>query len=463
MYFCTQHSKGSLLMSQDIRIKKGLDLNLVGVAEQTFHKEVSSATFGFYLEDFHGVTPKLHLKEGAEIKAGEPLFYDKNAPEIQFVSPVSGEVVAIERGARRKVLSIKLLADKEQEYIKHKKLAVSEASREVLVKYFLATGLWPFIKQRPFDLIADPSKTPKAIFISGLNTGPLNPDLDFVLKGSEDKLQAALSALKKLTPGSVHVTVASKKNSVFSSLENIELHEINQLHPAGLVGTQIAHIDPINKGEVVWVVAAQDLVIIGELLLTGQFNASRAIAVTGSRVKAPQYIRTKIGAELRPILEAIGLAEGENRLIAGDVLTGMKVELDEHLRFYANQLTVIAEGNDYEFFGWNKPVFNKVSPTRALTFSWLNKKKAYDLDTNTNGEHRAFVVTGSYEEVFPLDIYPMQLLKACMVKDLDEMEQLGLYEVAPEDFSLTEFICISKQAHQAIIREGLDVLKQELG
>ena len=450
-------------MSQDIRIKKGLDLNLVGVAEQTFQKEVSSATFGFHLDDFHALTPKLLLKEGSEVKAGEPLFYDKNNPEIQFVSPVSGELVAIERGERRKILSIRLLADKEQEYLKHPKLSVNEASREELLRYFLSTGLWPFIKQRPFDLIADPKQTPKAIFVSGLNTGPLNTDLDFVLKGSEDKLQAALSALKKLTPGSVHVTVASKKNSVFSTLEDIELHQINQLHPAGLVGTQIAHIDPINKGEVVWVVGAQDLVIMGELLLTGQFNATRSIAVAGSRITSPKYIKTKIGAELGPILEAIGVQEGDNRFIAGDVLTGAQVKPDEHLRYYATQLTVIPEGNDYEFFGWNKPVFDKVSPTRALTFSWLSKNKAYDLDTNTNGEHRAFVVTGSYEEVFPLDIYPMQLLMACMVKDLDEMEQLGLYEVAPEDFSLTEFICISKQSHQAIIREGLDVLKQELG
>ena len=450
-------------MSQDIRIKKGLDLNLVGVAEQTFHKEVASSTFGFYLDDFHTLTPKLHLKEGAEVKAGEPLFYDKNNPDIQFVSPVSGELVTIERGERRKILSIRLLADKEQEYLKHPKLSLNEASREELLKYLLATGLWPFIKQRPFDLIADPKQTPKAIFVSGLNTGPLNTDLDFVLKGSEDKLQAALSALKKLTPGSVHVTVASKKNSVFSTLQDIELHQINQLHPAGLVGTQIAQIDPINKGEVVWVVGAQDLVIMGELLLTGQFNATRSIAVAGSRITSPKYIKTKIGAELGPILEAIGVQEGDNRFIAGDVLTGAQVKPDEHLRYYATQLTVIPEGNDYEFFGWNKPVFDKVSPTRALTFSWLSKNKAYDLDTNTNGEHRAFVVTGSYEEVFPLDIYPMQLLKACMVKDLDEMEQLGLYEVAPEDFSLTEFICISKQSHQAIIREGLDVLKQELG
>ena len=450
-------------MSQDIRIKKGLNLNLVGSAEHAFHKEVQSSTYGIYLDDFHGLTPKLILKEGAEVKAGEPLFYDKNNPEIQFVSPVSGEIVAVERGERRRILNIKILADKEQEFVKHSKFVSSDTDRNGMIAHFLKSGLWPFIKQRPFDIIADPNQTPKAIFISGLNTGPLNVDLDFVLKGSEDKLQAALSALQLFTPGAVHVSVSSKKNSVFSTLDNIVLHEVSGPHPAGLVGSQIAQIDPINKGEVVWVVGAQDLVIIGELLLTGQYNASRSIAVVGAKVSDPKYIKTKIGAEVASILEVSGADLSNTRVIAGDVLTGTQVNADAHLRFYATQLTAIAEGNDYEFFGWNKPVFDKVSPTRALTFSWLNKKKAYDLDTNTNGEHRAFVVTGSYEEVFPLDIYPMQLLKACMVKDLDEMEQLGLYEVAPEDFSLTEFICISKQPHQAIIREGLDLLKQELG
>lgn len=450
-------------MSQDIRIKKGLNLNLVGAAEHAFHKEVQSSTYGIYLDDFHGLTPKLILKEGAEVKAGEPLFYDKNNPEIQFVSPVSGEIVAVERGERRRILNIKILADKEQEFVKHSKFVSSDTDRNGMIAHFLKSGLWPFIKQRPFDIIADPNQTPKAIFISGLNTGPLNVDLDFVLKGSEDKLQAALSALQLFTPGAVHVSVSSKKNSVFSTLDNIVLHEVSGPHPAGLVGSQIAQIDPINKGEVVWVVGAQDLVIIGELLLTGQYNSSRSIAVAGAKVSDPKYIKTKIGAEVASILEVSAADLSNTRVIAGDVLTGTQVNADAHLRFYATQLTAIAEGNDYEFFGWNKPVFDKVSPTRALTFSWLNKKKAYDLDTNTNGEHRAFVVTGSYEEVFPLDIYPMQLLKACMVKDLDEMEQLGLYEVAPEDFSLTEFICISKQPHQAIIREGLDLLKQELG
>ena len=229
------------------------------------------------------------------------------------------------------------------------------------------------------------------------------------------------------------------------------------------MGTQINKIDPVNKGETVWTLSPQDLVMLGELLLTGKFNAERIVALSGSVIKEPKYYKTKIGAEISTFLYASGVKEDRFRLINGDVLTGSKTHTEGHLGFYNNTVTAIPEGDDYELFGWNKPIFNKISSTRALTFSWLQPNKKYDLDTNTNGEHRAFVVTGRYEEVFPMDIYPLQLLKACMVKDLDEMEQLGLYEVAPEDFSLTEFICISKQPHQQIIREGLDLLQKELG
>jgi len=225
----------------------------------------------------------------------------------------------------------------------------------------------------------------------------------------------------------------------------------------------INKVDPINKGETVWTIGAQDLVIIGELLLTGKFNGQRVISVSGSSVKAPKYYRTMIGAEVSTFAYDAGIDGDNNRFISGNVLTGTKVKPDGALGFYATEFVVIPEGDDYEFFGWNKPVFNKISPSRALTFSWLFPKKKYDLDTNTNGEHRAFVVTGNYEEYFPLDIYPMQILKACMVEDLDEMEALGMYEVAPEDFALTEFMCVSKQPHQDIIRKGLDVMYKEIG
>ncbi|MGB3149059.1 MAG: Na(+)-translocating NADH-quinone reductase subunit A [Maribacter sp.] len=450
-------------MSKDIRIKKGLNINLIGGAELTTSKSVLSNVYVINLEDFHGITPKMLLKQGAEVKAGEPLFYNKNVEDMLFVSPVSGELIEIERGARRRILSLKILADKSQETLGHKKLDVDRASKQEIKSYLLKGGCWPFIKQRPYDVIANPDTTPKSIFISGYTTAPLSADLDYVLQGKEAELQAAVSALAKLTPGKVHVSVGKSGKSPLASLNGIELHKVSGPHPAGLVGTQINKLDPISKGELVWTVSPQDLIILGEFLLTGKFNAERLVALAGSSVKAPKYFSTKIGTEISTFLYASGVNEDNFRVINGDVLTGTKSSPDGYLGFYNNTVTAIPEGDDYDFFGWNKPIFNKISNTRALTFSWLQPKKKYSLNTNTNGEHRAFVVTGQYEEVFPLDIYPMQLLKACMVKDLDEMEQLGLYEVAPEDFSLTEFVCISKQPHQKIIREGLDLLQKEIG
>lgn len=450
-------------MSKDIRIKKGLNINLLGAAEQTTSKAVTSNVYAIQLSDFHGITPKMMVKQGAEVKAGEPLFYNKNLEHMLFVSPVSGELIEIERGDRRRILTLKILADKTQEATTAPVLDVENASKEEVKTSLLKGGCWPFIKQRPYDVIANPDTNPKSIFISGYSSGPLQADLDYVLQGKEKELQAAITGLSKLTPGKIHVSIGSSGNSPLASLKGIELHKVSGPHPAGLVGTQINRLDPINKGELVWTVTPQDLIIIGEFFLTGKFNAERLVALAGSSVKAPKYYTTKIGAEISTFLYASGVNEENFRVINGDVLTGAKSKPDGYLGFYNNTVTVIPEGNDYEFFGWNKPVFDKISATRALTFSWLQPNKKYDLNTNTNGEHRAFVVTGQYEEVFPMDIFPMQLLKACMVKDLDEMEQLGLYEVAPEDFSLTEFICISKQPHQKIIREGLDLLQQEIG
>lgn len=450
-------------MSKDIRIKKGLNINLVGAAELSTSKAVLSNVYAIDLLDFHGMTPKMLLKEGVEVKAGEPLFYNKNYRDMVFVSPVSGELVEIQRGARRRILSLKILADKSQEHLTHQPLDPEKAQADAIRAYLLKTGCWPFIKQRPYDIIANPISTPKAIFISGYATAPLEADLNYVLAGKEAQLQAAVTALGRLTPGKIHVCVGKDGESPLSKLAGINLHRVSGPHPAGLVGTQINALDPINKGEVVWTLHPQDLIIIGETLLTGKFNPERTIALAGSCVKSPKYYTTRIGAEIATFLYASGVNNENFRVINGNVLTGRKTRPDGHLGFYNTTVSVIPEGDDYEFFGWNKPVFNKVSTTRALTFSWLNPKKKYDLNTNTNGEHRAFVVTGQYEEVFPLDIYPLQLLKACMVQDLDEMEQLGLYEVIPEDFSLTEFICISKQPHQQIIREGLDLLYKEIG
>ncbi len=451
-------------MSNDIRIKKGLDIKLKGEAEKTTEKAIVSNFYSIRPEDFHGVIPKMVTKLGSKVKAGETVFYDKSNEDIKFVSPVSGEIIDIVRGAKRRILSVKLQADKEQVYADHGSFDVDTADATAVRKHLLATGCWPFIKQRPYDIIADPEKKPKAIFISAYATAPLAADYDYVLQGKETVLQAAITALGKLTDGNIHVGVGKSGNSPMAGLSGIALHRISGPHPAGNVSTLINKIDPINKGEVVWTVNPQDLVLIGELLLSGKFNAERMVALTGSSIKKPRYCITKIGSEVATMIYDKGVDKDANmRIISGDVLTGKQVQPDGFLDYYSNTITVIPEGNDYEFFGWNKPVFNKVSTSRALTFSWLFPNRKYDLNTNTNGEHRAFVVTGNYEEVFPLDIYPMQLLKACMYKDLDEMEALGMYEVAPEDFALTEFVCVSKQPHQKIIREGLDLMIKEIG
>ncbi|SEQ06792.1 Na+-transporting NADH:ubiquinone oxidoreductase subunit A [Hyunsoonleella jejuensis] len=451
-------------MSNDIRIKKGLDIKLKGEAEKTTETAVLSNFYVLRPEDFHGVIPKLISKVGTKVKAGEPVFYDKSNENIKFVSPVSGEVIEIARGAKRKILEIKIQADKTQTYLEHGKFDLGAATPEAVKAHFLAGGLWPFIKQRPYDVIANPDKAPKAIFISGYASAPLAADLDFTLQGKEAELQAAVSALGKLTEGQVHVSVGKNSNSPLAGLSGVTLHKVSGPHPSGNVGTLINKVDPVNKGETVWTVNAQDLVIIGELLLTGKFNAERVVALAGSEVKAPRYFVTKLGSEVATMIYDKGVEKDANsRIISGNVLSGKEIKPDGYLDYYSNVITIIPEGDDYELFGWNKPVFDKVSTSRALTFSWLNPNKKYDLNTNTNGEHRAFVTTGTYEEVFPLDIYPMQILKACMYQDLDEMEALGMYEVAPEDFALTEFVCVSKQPHQKIIREGLDLMLKEIG
>ncbi len=448
-------------MSKDIRIKKGLDVKLIGDAEQITSEIPLGSIYAVRPDDFHGVIPKILAKAGTTVKAGEALFHDKSDERVLFASPVSGKISEIVRGARRKVLEIKIEADSNQVFKDFGSKNVAEMSPEEIKNHLFSSGCWPYIKQRPYDVVANPNQAPKSIFVSGYNSAPLAANYDYTLKGKEEALQTALTALTKLTTGKVHVAVGSSE-SPLAQLKGVEVFQVSGPHPIGNVSTQIAKLDPINKGEVVWVVTPQDLVVIGDLFLTGKFSPKRTIALTGSKFKNPKYVTALAGANISDLVSD-NLDASNTRIISGNVLSGLAVKATGFLGYYDNQITAIPEGNDYELFGWNKPVFNKISASRALTFSWLNPKKKYDLNTNTNGEHRAFVVTGAYEEVFPLDIYPMQLLKACMYKDLDEMEGLGAYEVAPEDFALTEFICVSKQPHQKIIREGLDLMRQELG
>jgi Na+-transporting NADH:ubiquinone oxidoreductase subunit A len=450
-------------MSKDIKIKKGLTIRLKGEAEKSVSNAPRSRTFCIDPSDFHLITPKMVVKEGAKVLAGDTLFYAKTNEEIKFVSPVSGTLTTIERGAKRVIQKLVIDADAQDSFKDFGIVDPNKMTANEIKSHLLGSGCWPFIKQRPYDIIANPSVAPKAIFVSAHASGPLAADYDFTLKGKENYLQAAVTALSKLTEGEVSIGISGAGISPFSGLKDISIHEVSGPHPSGNVGTQISKLNPVNKGETVWTLNAQDLVIIGELLLTGKYNAERTIALAGSSVKMPKYYKTKIGAEVSTFVYDAGLNQEHVRFISGDVLTGKQISAKGYLGAYDNIVTVIPEGDDYELFGWTKPVFNKISASRALTFSWLFPKKKFELNTNTNGEHRAFVVTGNYEEIFPLDMYPLQMLKACMVQDLDAMEALGMYEVAPEDFSLTEFICVSKQPHQQIIREGLDLMYKEIG
>ena len=451
-------------MSNDIRIKKGLDISLVGMAAKSISTAIKSNYYALRPEDFHGVTPKLTVKLGDKVNAGDTIFFDKSNDLIKFVSPVSGEIIEISRGDKRRIIEIKINADQKIKYKTTKKIDFKESSVNDVKNYLLENGCWPFIKQRPYDIIANPDNKPKAIFISAHATAPLAVDYNFTLESKKDELQAALTAISKFTEGNIHIGISKNSNSPFLDLEGICLHNVSGPHPSGNVGTLINKIDPINKGETVWTINPQDLVIIGELLLTGKYNAQRTIALVGSQIQEPRYLTTRMGSEVSTMIYDRGIQKDVNaRIISGNVLTGKEINPDGFLDFYSDVITVIPEGNDYEFFGWNKPIFNKVSTSRALTFSWLMPNKKYDLTTNTNGDYGVFVFSGSYEEVFPLDIYPLQILKACMYKDLDEMEALGMYEVAPEDFALTEFVCVSKQPHQKIIREGLDLMLKEIG
>ncbi len=451
-------------MSNDIKIKKGLDIKLKGEAERTNDNAIVSNFYTLRPEDFHGITPKMSVKVGDNIKAGAAVFFDKSNENLKFASPVSGEIIEINRGEKRKIVSVRIKANKEQTYQDNGRFNLDSESPEALKLHLQTTGCWTFIKQRPYDVIANPALSPKAVFISAHATAPLAADYNHVLQGKEKELQEAITALSKLTNGKIHVGVAKGGNSPFLNLTGVTLHHISGPHPSGNVGTLINKIDPINKGETAWTVNPQDLVVIGELLLTGLFNAERIVAMVGALVEAPRYFKTKIGTEIATMIYDKGISKDSNaRIISGNVLSGKHIQPDGSLDYYSNTISVLPEGDDYEFFGWNKPMFNKISVSRALTFSWLTPNKKYDLNTNTNGEHRAFVTTGVYENVFPLDIFPMQILKACMYKDLDEMEALGMYEVAPEDFALTEFVCVSKQPHQKIIREGLDLMLKEIG
>lgn len=449
-------------MSKVIKLKKGLDIKLNGEAEKVVKPAGKLISCALKPTDFRALTPKLAVKVGDEVKAGDVLFTDKAHPEVKFTAPVSGTIDAVNRGERRKLLEVVIKADAETRYQDFGAADVNNLSRDEAINKMLDSGVWPFILQRPYGIIADPQTTPKAVFVSGFDSAPLAPDYDVVLSGQEKDLQAGFDCLKKLCGKNVNLGLRSNtpSTSVFTKLKNVDIHYFEGPHPAGNAGIQIHHVNPINKGEIVWTVNVQDVAIIGRLFNTGHYDARKIIALAGSEVANPAYYHTVMGAAVAGITEGKLKNEVHQRIIAGDVLTGTAVEPDGFLSFYANELTVIPEGDNYEFLGWATPGFNKFSASK-LFFSFLCPNKQYTLDTNYHGELRAFVVSGQYEKVFPMDIYPVYLLKAILAKDIDQMEQLGIYEVAPEDMALCEFVCTSKIPVQKIVEQGIELMMKE--
>jgi Na+-transporting NADH:ubiquinone oxidoreductase subunit A len=449
-------------MSEYIKIKRGLNLKLIGEAVKSVKDMPLGEIFAIKPNNFINLTPKLLVKVGDVVFAGTPLFYNKNNKAIKVSSPVSGEVIDILRGAKRVILEIKILADRKVKYAPFLKSNLNDLNREEVVEKLLSCGAWPFIRQRPYGVIADPSESPKSIFISAFDSNPMAPDNDFIMSGKEIDFQTGLDTLKKLTNGKVHLNVRSNPTpaAVFSNAKGVQINKVSGPHPAGNIGVQIHHIDPVNKGEAVWYINPQDVLIIGKLFNEGKFDATRTIALTGSQIDKPKYYKTIVGCSIKNIIADGGLKKEENRIISGNILTGSQISADGFLGFYDSQITAIPEGHEFEFMGWLALGLNKFSMSRTF-FSWLTPDKKYDLNTNMHGEERPFVMTGQYEKVFPMDIYPVLLLKSILIEDIDMMEKLGIYEVTEEDFALCEFVCTSKIKSQDIIRSGLDMVRKE--
>lgn len=448
-------------MSTTFVIKKGLDIKLLGDAEKTI-VDLDAEKFAIKPPNFMGCFPKVLVKEGDLVKAGTPLFYDKYRDNIVFTAPVSGKVEAIKRGAKRRLMEIVIDSDGKNEAIDFGASNIDSLKKDVVVEKMLKSGVWPVLRQRPYSVIANPNDTPKAIFVAAYDTSPLAPDFDLIVHGQGEAFQAGLDVLTKLTQGTVHLNVDTAKtfSKVFLNSKNVQVNKFSGPHPSGNVSVHISKIDPINKGDIVWYLYPQDVLTIGKLFLHGKFDSTRVVAIAGSEVKHPQYYKTFIGASLKNMVSG-NITDGDNRFISGTVLTGEKIEKDGFVGFYDSLITVIPEGKHHEFFGWMLPGLNKFSFSRTFA-SLLTPNKKYRLDTNLHGGVRAYVMTGKFEKVFPFDIYPMQLIKAILVEDIDLMENMGIYEIDHEDFALCEVIDTSKTEIQSIIRKGLDLMRQEM-
>ena len=448
-------------MANLVKIKKGLDINLKGKAAETLIDVGKSETYAVIPDSYNGIVPKLAVRVGDKVKAGTPLMFDKNHPDVKFVSPVSGEVTAVNRGEKRKILSIVVTPDTEMVYESFFVDEPLSMSKEELKSTLLNAGLWPYIKQRPYDRVASPDIEPRDIFVTAYNTAPLAPSFDYIVKGEEEIFQMGLDILQKLTDGKVYVGV--KRGSSVAP-KGVEVVELEGPHPVGNVGVMINHIKPVNKGEVVWTLNAADVLFIGRLFKKGSVDFTRLVALTGSEMTERGYARVITGCTIESLVGR-KIIEGNKhvRMISGNVLSGVKVERTDYLHAYDNQITVIPEGDDVdEFVGWATPGFGKYSVSHTY-FSWLlGKNKEYVLDARIRGGKRAMIMSNEYDKVFPMDILPEYLLKAIIAFDIDKMENLGIYEVAPEDFALCEFVDTSKIEIQKIVRNGLDLLYKEM-
>lgn len=448
-------------MSEIIRLRKGLDIRLLGKPEAKIVDIRAPKSCALCPDDFTGVTPKLVVKEQQKVKAGEALFIDKKHPEVKFVSPVSGEVTAINRGARRKVMSVVVSPDANQEYVEFGTKSVQSLSGREVLSALLESGLFAFFRQRPYDVIASPEDKPRGIFVSAFDSKPLAPDFELVIKGKELDFQTGLSALSKIAPTSLGISI-KQTAKVLTDAKNVDIYTFKGAHPAGNVGVQINHIKPVNKGEVVWTIDPEAVIFIGRLFNTGKVDMTRTIAFAGSKMKAPAYCNAVVGTELAAILEGRLDSQEGVRIINGNVLTGTRTAISGWLGAFSNMVTAIPEGDDVnEFMGWIAPRFGTFSVSRTF-FSWLTCKKQYDIDARVKGSERHMIMSGEYDSVFPMDIYPEYLIKAIITGNIDKMEAYGIYEVAPEDFALCEFVDSSKLELQRIVREGLDNLRAEM-
>ena len=451
-------------MSRVIKIKNGLNIPLMGDAEKILQSAPRAGYYAVKPPDFHGLTPKMLVSEGDRVQVGTPLFFDKYNEKIVFTSPVSGKFINLVRGEKRRIMEVVIEADQEDEHMQFRAGNPQDMGREEIVKILLKSGVWPAIRQRPYSIIANPEDNPKGIFISCFQKGPVAPDLDFVVNGQEAEFQKGLDVLARLTDGQVHLGVDADNTTsrVFLEARGAKVHRFAGPHPAGNVGIQIHHTDPVNKGEIVWYADVQDVIIIGRLFERGIYDASKIVALAGPEVLNPRYYRVISGAQISSLIQNNIRREAgvTPRIISGDALSGNKLSGNGYLGYYDNLVTVLPEGDKPELVGWIAPNLDKFSISRTF-FSFLTPWRKYRLNTNIRSGERPFVMTGLYERVLPMDIMPMQLVKSIMINDVDMMEKLGIYEVAPEDFALCEYVCPSKIEMQTIIREGLDTIRRE--